>query len=453
MEGVIKRMVIDRRWLYGIVAAIAYSYDVINMVMFCLGMQERNGVRKLFFWGGLSVVTFIASIMFISTIYSNVSRYTLMMTIVVLSLVGMAILFSLPLKNKGSDVLYNVICFGLIALPKLFMGIVLGQTHGEDCFKNSMDKLSLLAVPASLYYVYGRLSGTIPGRELGFISYLVLAFTVLPFLVVKVDRLSRQKSSKKILDAIISLLFLTVILLSGTRSAYISLLMGLIVLIAIKRKNGMKMGFIVASVVVIIGFIWFNMSVYTFPGFEGINRIKPFLMQLLKGRIITDIAAYDNGYTTESIHRLADSLVVNGTGGLYLANRGTLYYLAVKEFLKSPLYGMGPMQFPIKYGTYPHNVYLEVLAEMGLIGFIPLIVITVTTMIKGWKLIEKSDKDGLMFVLAVCALTKSMMSGNIWTASSLYFFAGYYAAAPLTNSAFSRFISCEENGERVSLYG
>ncbi len=42
-----------------------------------------------------------------------------------------------------------------------------------------------------------------------------------------------------------------------------------------------------------------------------------------------------------------------------------LYKLAIKEANNNPLIGMGPLGFQQKYGTYPHNLILESLSDLG----------------------------------------------------------------------------------------
>ena len=442
-------MMVKRSSIYGIIAGIAYSYNVINILMYCFGMHERAGMRLLVFWGGLCFIACAIIIAFIKNVLSRISKGTLIITITILGLTVPAILFS---GRKGVYSVYidNMLVYMLISVPMLFAGVLVGQRRCERSFEMSIDRISFLVIPASLYYVFGRLTG-LTGTDFGFISYMVFAFTILPFLMIKIIKIT-QKNSKKIWDVITTVLFLTAILLSGTRSAYVTILTGLIALIIVRRKQGRSVGIIAAAILFILVFTWFNLCIWTIPGFEAINRFRPFLKGLLKGELVTSYTGYSNGYTTESIHRMADSLVEHGTGGLYLANRGTLFILAIKEFLKSPLFGMGPMQYTIKYGIYPHNVYLETIAETGIIGFMPLCLITVSLLIRGWRGIGKFDKHGVMFVLAVCAMTKSMMSGNIWTSSALYFFTGYFSAIPLEVGICHSFPLYREKEEGLNYY-
>lgn len=55
--------------------------------------------------------------------------------------------------------------------------------------------------------------------------------------------------------------------------------------------------------------------------------------------------------------------------------RKILYYTSIKEISMHPISGMGLFGFQMKYGTYPHNLLLEILSDFGLVLGLPILII------------------------------------------------------------------------------
>lgn len=421
------------------IAAISYGYNVINLVLYVLNLQTRDGLRQMIYYGGLVMMAYLILIMFVRGLSEGLTSVSTITLIVIVGMFSIAGIFSIPLIGVSSDTTYYIGCFIIISIPKLLAGMMVGRVGGGDYFIKVLSALAFLSVPGCICYIIGFFTGTVISGQMGFISYMVMAFTILPFFIINLiklndyhsmDRADRTNSLwlAKVWEFCLLLLFSLVIIMSGTRSAFVIIFMVLIFLVAIGRRLRKSVRSVVALIVAVPVFVLFNAYVYTLPGFARLGRIKGFLYELSEGRILTDLVGYDNGYTTESIQRLAEGLVLNGTGGLYLADRGTLYKLATMEFLRSPIIGMGSMRYIAKYGTYVHNVSLEVLSETGMLGFIPMCIVVATLLVRGWRNVGMDDKDGTIFLLAIAALVKGMMSGSIWTSSELFFFAGYFAS-------------------------
>ncbi|MCP4404192.1 MAG: hypothetical protein GY801_43655 [bacterium] len=118
---------------------------------------------------------------------------------------------------------------------------------------------------------------------------------------------------------------------------------------------------------------------------------------------------------------------------------------AIETFIDNPFFGIGYNLFWAGriagfFGLSPHNQFLKILAEMGLMGFIPFIgmlAITLKTGISIWKKPAESqpDKDGqiAMFILLsgmssaifgflfIDSLTMIAVSGSLWVFSGAVF--------------------------------
>ena len=108
-----------------------------------------------------------------------------------------------------------------------------------------------------------------------------------------------------------------------------------------------------------------------------------------------------------------------------ITNRGTLFKIALKEFQKSPIFGMGPGSFSVKYSMFPHNVILELLAETGIVGTAVIVILVLFALI---RLIKPALKDkNVMYVLLffITYAVHANCNGTIWCCSALLCALGY----------------------------
>ena len=110
---------------------------------------------------------------------------------------------------------------------------------------------------------------------------------------------------------------------------------------------------------------------------------------------------------------------------IQIGNRGTLYKLALKEFLKSPVTGLGLSGYEVTYGINPHNVVLELLCEVGLLGGIPfllLLLIAVFSVLRaGWT--NRSIRYIFLFLIAYAV--RANIGGYLWQCDYLACALGY----------------------------
>lgn len=72
-------------------------------------------------------------------------------------------------------------------------------------------------------------------------------------------------------------------------------------------------------------------------------------------------------------------------------HRTFLWKAAIAEYKKSPLIGNGPRYFTVKYsGFSPHNIFLEMMTDYGIIGLILLTGLGIYCFIRGFRLYHKT---------------------------------------------------------------
>lgn len=133
----------------------------------------------------------------------------------------------------------------------------------------------------------------------------------------------------------------------------------------------------------------------------------------------------------QTVQEMARKINNTATGA-----RKYLWSCALKEIRSAPLTGHGPMAYQMKYGTYPHNFFLELAADFGLPIMLAILLLGLWVFL---KLIRVSFRQPFVavFTLYVLAfLPEHMISGSIY-GYSVFFQYGFciLLAGILTRSA------------------
>lgn len=171
---------------------------------------------------------------------------------------------------------------------------------------------------------------------------------------------------------------------------------------------------------VIVALLFVFISVFDIN--NGFVMFKNYWNKILLVSILViglSLGLYSNGLLDTTTERLALLLNIYDMGDS-ASTRISLYNDAISLWIDNPVWGVGIGGFPILAGysderVYPHNLVLEVLVEMGLIGFILLFVFfqfCVTT----FNNVYKSTKTPTLLVLQtifIVSLLNAMVSGDI----------------------------------------
>ncbi len=141
----------------------------------------------------------------------------------------------------------------------------------------------------------------------------------------------------------------------------------------------------------------------------------------------------------ESNNRITSN---NDQGKLTAAIRLLANLHAIKLFLSNSIFGIGFGSFSfggefIETLHYPHNIFTELLAETGIIGFMLFVIIMLSILLKYLK--EAKGKHeipvSIIFSLFIAALINANLSGHIGGNSYLWLFLGlmHYASYSITN--------------------
>ena len=317
------------------------------------------------------------------------------------------------------------------------------------------------------------------GRDLGILNYMTFSYTLMPFLLSMVFQFLEGKPFSLFgrtlkhpwrLRGILIALFWIAIIAAGTRGTYFCVIGFFICLVlssCLHRESRQKSAILSAAMTFVL---CFNIFVYAPQGFNT-SRMTIFLQGVSKGELVTtdedpkvsgkidDLVKADGDHqianrpetpsepdvpTKPDVPTESDTPTKPDTPAepdappqedsaeenIQIGSRGTLFKLAIKEFQKSPITGMGPMGYTVKYGMYPHNIPLELLCETGLAGFVPLMLLILWAIVNllrfGWK--QKYVHYFFLFLTAY--MIQANISGNLWYCSPLLCALGYGLALP-----------------------
>ena len=116
-------------------------------------------------------------------------------------------------------------------------------------------------------------------------------------------------------------------------------------------------------------------------------------------------------------------------GRIDFLQRGTMWKLAWSSFKTNPIFGVGIGEYSVQHGNYfsdasypyPHNTMLEILAELGLIGFLvlisPFFIAAISMIKKYFSSKEQAFKHLLILFLAtatIANLTSDLTTRPMW---------------------------------------
>ena len=117
-------------------------------------------------------------------------------------------------------------------------------------------------------------------------------------------------------------------------------------------------------------------------------------------------------------------------------DRNNLWYMAYREFKAKPIWGQGPLFFQSKYDDFfPHNIFLEILVDYGIVGFVIFLVYLMLLLITTLRIIMK-NRDMIMVILfgfAISYFPTYLLYDSLYSNNSLLFFSTLFIVYILFN--------------------
>ncbi len=434
--------------------------NLINVMFYYLGLAFQDNIaRQTGFVIGNVLFASVAFLALLSTLrFSHLKLKSLFpLGLVLLFFAGCYIRALIRFGFTGTWT-HRAGQFIFFSFPAFCTGVYAAQRRYEAAFFEGLEQLGLFAAPAALIYFNGAVFNCNPfnwGRDLGIINYMGFSYTLMPFLLAMIFQFLEKKPlslfrrdlkhPQRVRGFLIALYWIAIIA-AGTRGTYFCVVGFCICLVfssCLHRESRRKSAILSAAMTLVL---CFNIFVYAPQGFNT-SRMTIFLQGIFKGEFVT---TNEDPKVSDRIDDLVkadgDQQVTNRPDtpsepdtpsqedsmgeNIQIGSRGTLFKLAFKEFQKSPITGMGPMGYTVKYGMYPHNIPLELLCETGLAGFVPLMLLILWAVMNllrfGWK--QKYVRYFFLFLVAY--MVQANISGNLWYFSPLLCALGYGLALP-----------------------
>lgn len=434
--------------------------NLINVMFYYLGLAFQDNIaRQTGFVIGNVLFASVAFLALLSTLrFSHLKLKSLFpLGLVLLFFAGCYIRALIRFGFTGTWT-HRAGQFIFFSFPAFCTGVYAAQRRYEAAFFEGLEQFGLFAAPAALIYFNGAVFNCNPfnwGRDLGIINYMGFSYTLMPFLLAMIFQFLEKKPlslfrrdlkhPQRVRGFLIALYWIAIIA-AGTRGTYFCVVGFCICLVfssCLHRESRRKSAILSAAMTLVL---CFNIFVYAPQGFNT-SRMTIFLQGISKGEFVT---TNEDPKVSDRIDDLVkadgDQQVTNRPDtpsepdtpsqedsmgeNIQIGSRGTLFKLAFKEFQKSPITGMGPMGYTVKYGMYPHNIPLELLCETGLAGFVPLMLLILWAVMNllrfGWK--QKYVRYFFLFLVAY--MVQANISGNLWYFSPLLCALGYGLALP-----------------------
>ena len=403
--------------------------STLNLVFFYLGLAfEDNFIRKSGFILGSLLLAACCGLAMLCVLQKRLlPPWRLLLLGAVLAFYGVCFAVCFARFGFRPSLVRYFTQFAAFSLPAFFAGIYAAARGGGRAFFPVLESASFAAFPGALIYMNSTVFNCLPwnyGANLGILNYMGLAYTFLPYLLAHVIQFvdgadwtvpftGKAVRRPQLVRGVFIAVYWMALIASATRGAYVCVMFFCLLLPAARlltRSGRAKRACLVCAAMA--GLLLFNMFVYAPPGLYRISRMNIFLDALKQGHLMTtsqednaasridDLVRADGGQQIINLPGTAEpgttepgttEPVDTASEGLKVKNRGTLFKLAIREFLKSPLTGMGPGGFTVKYGMYPHTVLLELLCETGLAGTLPLLALLLLAL---WKMVSISKSGG-----------------------------------------------------------
>lgn len=456
-------------WIYKLLPVGIFSGALISLLLCFYGYPifGENENLRLIVSGLLNgILTILFFLLFIKLLYHKKSRKKVLIAFIPIAV--WFILCIIPILREGISFFYifqlmQLLLFGM----QMYLVACIVVLRGEisDFIKN-IDIYGIILIPFCVFYiirylVYSNASGGGLNSFAG-MSYMSISFIFLPIVCFMICQhlFYDITMKKKIFHIGCSTLYWVVIVVSGTRSAILCVAFFFVcmvmLLVGVKKYNKIKS---VLMYCIIYIALFFSLIYFVLPSITSYDvRSKNFnydseIYQAAEqekievksstGEIVNlNIQEYYVDYIVSSPQNIKFSLnelhknlsnekrILNFNSvedetkfknfELYFG-RNLLFDLSIREAENSLVLGHGSNYYQQKYNNYPHNSFLEVLCDFGIIGLTFMIFVIVYIIIKLIPISFKNRGIASIFMLCMMWAPISCLSGTIYLNYNLIF--------------------------------
>ena len=293
------------------------------------------------------------------------------------------------------------------SLPAILIAIVLAKTDQLNTLSRYYDVLNIVLTISLLLNFKMFTSGAIGGIA-GTTNYQALAYTAAFAFSINIFSLlagsfypERFGFFKSWFFYVVELMFLPVQILacimSGGRGGAVLIILSFIIVVfyAYKWEKRISRTIVTILGITVLGFFVLRVlpDQYSEPILNGLNRQFSYISK----------SGIDMGETS---------------------NRDIVYAEALAAFRERPAFGYGLFKYADRLGSYPHNIFLQVMVQGGVFYLLLFAIFMLALFIKAFKMLNDSS-NSLLIIIALYPFVLLMFSGS-YTRDPLFWFLVTY---------------------------
>lgn len=381
-----------------IVIAVILTSNFISIMLASIKIKDE-GLLPIIFVSGL-LITYITAFIF-RTDVSTSGKSNIILVYFILFFFLLTFIFR-GLNSFASVYFKDFMAFGMILL---FLSLIPFSSRSIIRFTMYIGNFLLLNPLDLANYI--SLNTTIDRVGMG-ASYAMLPSVIATIIFFFFLR-KEKKSKVNIISYISNGYLLLLILTEGTRGAVLSIVVLSFFIAYLKINQNIKkeIKYLYPTIYIAVGALLFWITF-------NIERII-----LSYSLLLTKL-----GFKSATLIKTSNLIEDEGIIGVF-NSRDTVYLNAIDLFKESPIWGHGIGSYADFYhGTYPHNMFLQLMVEGGLILTIPflfIILFGVWTLIKPWSVDRyHSDIKYLILLLGTISIPRLMLSSYLWQNQSFW---------------------------------
>lgn len=454
-------------WL--ITAALPLAFfgsGFLNMFAFLLGLHNYDSARTMITFGILGV-TALFLFCRVGLLYAKTPELhrPILAASLILVLFGLIYLWTLGRQTDKFYVLKETMVSGCYLVSAWSALILIAVEKRLRAFLRACRFYALILSPIVIFYC---VRFYLPGandysRNLGVLTYMDLAYALLEicvFLYLEVLLYDGDAGPAPFfgVNLGLTLLFSAAIALSGTKGTILCFMFFCVLFVLyLVIKTAPRRWYLFPACTCLSIVLFLSLL---FPSAALSNRFAGFLNELTGGFMLSEetiqkafaamkkiepnrepsnpltagdiVAACKNGTAKKMWESGVISWVeydametfawaINNTS---MGARMYLWQSALREIKSTPLIGQGPFFFQMKYGTYPHNFFLELATDFGLIVALTILIFGMYVFFRLCR-IGHREPVYMAFLLYVLAfLPENMLSGSAYS-NSVFFQYGF----------------------------
>lgn len=291
-----------------------------------------------------------------------------------------------PFEFAAYSILYSI-------LPFLFFSLK-HDDHTFKIFRNALITSGVLLAITS-FYLYGSLFFAGVGR-------ISMAKYTMGDDFEVISPLALSYSSSLIISICLYYLFFTIPAKKVKSYYWIAIILSIVPF------------FLGASRGSVFALIFSISAIVYFKGNLG-KKIRSIIVLIVLGAVLIYAANFVGSSVLTRILSISEDI----DSGSDSAIRLIMWHSAWSQFLNSPIWG-DSIQSNIP--PHPHNIILEVLMSVGLLGFIPFIMLLIKTLRKSIKILKYRSEHVWIPILFFQGFIQHLFSGVVYAA--IFFWAG-----------------------------